>query len=57
MTRRRRNRKKNRKGFGITPLVEPGYGAIYVRTPWIMKLKQLGKKKPRQVRKLHQKQK
>jgi hypothetical protein len=36
---------RNRKYVGITPLVEPGYGALYVRTAWMAKLNNMGKGK------------
>ncbi len=57
MVRRYRNRKRKRNEVGITGLVEPGYGALYVRTPWMQKLKTLGQNTPKQVRKLRTKRK
>ncbi|MFX1577765.1 MAG: hypothetical protein ACFFCF_11425 [Promethearchaeota archaeon] len=53
MVKHFRNRKPKRRHVGITGLVEPGYGAIYVRTPWMQKIKTLGKNAPKQVKKLH----
>ena len=52
MVKRIRNRKRKRRRVGITGLVEPGYGAIYVRTPWLQKLKTLGQNAPKQAQKL-----
>jgi hypothetical protein len=31
--------------LGIAPLVEPGYGALYIRTAWMPKLTNMGKGK------------
>ncbi|MFX1404756.1 MAG: hypothetical protein ACFE9D_09840 [Promethearchaeota archaeon] len=53
MVKHIRNRKPKRSHVGIAGLVEPGYGAIYVRTPWMQKLKSLGQNAPKQVKKLH----
>ncbi|MFX0170222.1 MAG: hypothetical protein ACFE89_12850 [Candidatus Hodarchaeota archaeon] len=57
MVRRIRNRKRKRSEVGITGLVEPGYGAIYVRTPWMQKLKALGENTPKGVKKLRSRRK
>jgi hypothetical protein len=57
MVHRFRNRKHKHSEVGITGLVEPGYGAIYVRTPWMQKIKALGQNTPKQIRKLHKKRK
>jgi hypothetical protein len=57
MVRRYRNRKRKWRGGGITGLVEPGYGAIYVRTPWMQKIKALGQNTPKPIQKLRNKRK
>jgi len=45
MKRKIVRRNRNRKYVGIAPLVEPGYGALYVRTAWMPKLENFGKRK------------
>jgi len=47
MKRKIVRRNRNRKYVGIAPLVEPGYGAIYVRTAWMPKLDNYGKTRPK----------
>jgi len=45
MKRKVVHRNRNRKYTGVAPLVEPGYGAIYIRTAWMPKLDNFGKRK------------
>jgi len=46
MPRKRSLQKKSKRGaVGIEAIVEPGYGAIYIRSPWMKKLDDLGKEK------------
>ncbi len=45
MKRKVVRRNRNRKYVGVAPLVEPGYGAIYVRTAWMPKLANYRKRK------------
>lgn len=48
--KRRKSRKKKDKKVGIEAVVEPGYGALYIRSSWIKKLKKMGKKKQKPKR-------
>jgi hypothetical protein len=45
MRRKVVRKNRNRKYLGIAPLVEPGYGALYIRTAWMPKLTNMGKGK------------
>ena len=45
MPRKKGLKKKKDGKVGIGAIVEPGVGALYVRSPWMKKLKELGKKK------------
>ena len=49
----RKANKKKAKTVGIEAIVEPGVGALYVRSPWISKLKKMDKKKQRLLKKRH----
>lgn len=42
---RKKSRKKKQKKVGIEAVVEPGVGALYVRGPWMKKLKELDERK------------
>ena len=44
-TIRRMRKLRRRKGRGIEAIVEPGLGALYLRTPWMKKLDNMGKEK------------
>ncbi|UCH32238.1 MAG: hypothetical protein JSV05_02300 [Candidatus Bathyarchaeota archaeon] len=43
--KRRKSRKKKDKKVGIESIVEPGYGALYIRSSWMKKLRKVRKKK------------
>ena len=51
MPSKRSLQKKKRKAVGIEAIVEPDYGAIYIRGPWMKKLDDLGKRE-RKLRKM-----
>jgi len=46
-----KKKKEKRKAVGIEAIVEPGFGAIYVRGTWMKKLDDLGKRKRKQIKK------
>ena len=54
---RKRSRKKKRKTVGVEAIVEPGVGALYVRSAWMKKLDELGKRKRKQIKKSYVKRK
>jgi len=41
-------KKKSRKKVGIEAVVEPGVGALYIRSAWMKKLSDLDKRKRKQ---------
>ena len=45
MPRKKRLKKKKDDKIGISAIVEPSVGALYVRGSWMIKLKELGRKK------------
>jgi len=44
-TIRRTLKRRRRKGRGIESIVEPGFGALYFRMPWMKKLDDMEKEK------------
>ena len=48
-------KKKKTKPVGIEAIVEPGVGALYVRGPWMKKLKKMDKKKQKLKKSLKKK--
>lgn len=56
MPRKTVRRKGSRRSTGLAGYVEPGYGAILVRTMWMKKFKEQGRQKPKSLRKHHMKQ-
>ena len=57
MPRKKSGKKKKRKSSGVGAIVEPGVGALYVRGAWMKKLKEMGKGKPKQIKKSRGKRK
>jgi len=57
MSREKIRKKRKDKTIGIEAVVEPGVGALYVRGAWMKKLNELGKRKGKQIKKSHEKQK
>ena len=53
-SKRSLKKKRKRGAVGIEAIVEPGYGAIAVRGPWMKKLDDLGKWK-KKMRKMQRK--
>jgi len=53
MSRKKSQKKRKRKSVGIEAVVEPGVGALYVRSTWMKKLNELGKRKRKQTRMSH----
>jgi hypothetical protein len=48
---------KERKPLGIEAIVEPGFGALYVRRAWMKKMNALRKRKHEQAKRSQSKQK
>lgn len=54
MPRKKQWKKKQSKKVGVEAVVEPGVGALYVRSIWMKKLKELDKRK-RKLKKIQRK--
>lgn len=52
MPRKKPQKKKKHKAVGIEAVVEPGVGALYIRSPWMKKLGEVGKQKPKRVKRI-----
>jgi hypothetical protein len=55
--RRKTLKKRKHKPIGIEAIVQPGVGALYIRGSWMKKLNEIGKRKRRQIKKSHGKEK
>jgi hypothetical protein len=57
LPRKKSRKKKTDKSAGISSIVEPGVGALYVRGSWMKKLKEKGKSQRKPVNKKLRKRK
>jgi len=48
---RKKSQKKKHKAIGVEAIVEPGVGALYVRSAWMKRLDELGKRRRKQIKK------
>jgi hypothetical protein len=51
MSRKKPRKKSKRKAVGIEAVAEPGVGALYVRSAWMKKLDEMGKRRRKLVKK------
>lgn len=52
MPRKKPHKKGKHKAVGIEAVVEPGIDALYIRGAWMKKLGELGKQKPKRIKRI-----